>query len=79
MKVEYKINPEMFFYENIFPEMVTAFFQEKVSGKINGGKVDFYFNDDILNIAYIDGNGFIIAQKKYFQERGKNEKGKLTI
>lgn len=56
--------------------MVICFFNDMIGyDQIKGGKIDIFQDEKILNIAYIDSQGIIIAQKNFNRKDIKtNEK-----
>lgn len=76
MKINHTLYPELFNFPNVFTKMVICFFNDMIGyDQIKGGKIDIFQDEKILNIAYIDSQGIIIAQKNFNRKDIKtNEK-----
>lgn len=60
-----KFTPDMFKGENVFRALVIAFFPWLKIENIDCGYFDFYLEEKIFNMAYVNQAGAIIAQRNF--------------
>ena len=65
MKLEFRLKSCMFVSVSVFNTVVMGFFPNVKADDINGGYIDFWFSDSVLNVGYVNFREEIIAQVNY--------------